>query len=153
MFQFQQLPLFVNAPGVSGQAAVCADHTVTGNDDGYLIMTHRTADRLRRHPGKLLLFSKLPCDLAVGRSPSVGNLQKDFPHGLPERGADGVQRRQKIRLAASKINVQPTPGFCKGGCILPDTLCGQITGKVFLSVEPQTSQSDSVRCQQDAAQR
>ena len=72
---------------------------------------------------------------------------------LPERGADGVQRRQKIRLAASKINVQPTPGFCKGGCILPDTLCGQITGKVFLSVEPQTSQSDSVRCQQDAAQR
>lgn len=76
MFQFQQLPLFVNAPGVSGQAAVCADHTVTGNDDGYLIMTHRTADRLRRHPGKLLLFSKLPCDLAVGRSPSVGNLQR-----------------------------------------------------------------------------
>ena len=48
MLQLQQLHLFVNAPGVARETPVRADDPVTGNDDGYLIVPHRTADGLRR---------------------------------------------------------------------------------------------------------
>ena len=74
MLQLQQLHLFVNAPGVARETPVRADDPVTGNDDGYLIVPHRTADGLRGHSGKLLFFCEFARDLAVGCGLSVGNL-------------------------------------------------------------------------------
>ena len=46
MLKLQQLYLFVDPAGVSGQAAVCADHTVAGNYYGDLVMTDGAAYRL-----------------------------------------------------------------------------------------------------------
>ena len=136
MLQLQQLHLFADTPGVARQAAVCADHTVTGNDDGNLIMPHRAADSLSGHLRKPLLFGKLARYLAVGHGLAVRDLQEDFPHGLTERGADRVQRRHEIRLAAVKINVQPTLGLSKNACFLLRAFHGQVAGKIFLPVEP-----------------
>ena len=74
VLQLQKLHLFVNAPGVARETPVRADDPVTGNDDGYLIVPHLTADGLRGHSGKLLFFCESARDLAVGCGLSVGNL-------------------------------------------------------------------------------
>jgi len=83
---------------------------------------------------------------------AVGNFQKNFPYALAERGACGVQRRQKVRLFSGKINIQPTLGLGKGGRVLLNTLRTQIAGKVFLPIEPKSPKAGSVRGKQYSAQ-
>ena len=151
--QFQQLFLFMDSTGISGQTAVCADHPVAGDDDGDFVMSDRAAHRLRGHPGKPLLFGKLPGDFAVGCGLPVRNLQKNFPHRPPERRADGMQRRREIRRFAGEIDIQPALGLRENGGFLFNAFVGQIPGKVFLPLKPQPGQPDLIRGQQNAPQR
>ena len=151
--QFQQFFLFGDSARVPGQTAVCADYPVTGDDNGDFVMSDRAAHRLRGHPGKSLLFGKLPGDFTVGRGLPIGNLQKDFPYGLAEFGTGVVQRRREIRLLAREIDIQPAFGLRKNGRFLRNALAGQIPRKVFLPIKPQPGQPDLVRGQQNAPQR
>ena len=72
---FQQRYFSINSAGISGQAAVCADHPMTGNEDGYWIAPDRSANCLRGGPGKPSFFSKLPRNFAIGCGSAIGNLQ------------------------------------------------------------------------------
>ena len=152
MLQFQQLYFFVNAPGVSGKAAVCAHYAVAGDDDGNFVVPHCAANGLRGHIGKAVPCGKLPRNIAIGNGLAVGNFQKNFPYALAECGACGVQRRQKVRLMACKVNIQPTLCLGKGGRVLLDMLCGQRAGKIFLPIEPKSPKAGSVRGKQYSAQ-
>lgn len=50
-FQFQQLDFNVQSARIAGQAAVCSDDPVAGDNNGNRIMTDCSADGLRRHFG------------------------------------------------------------------------------------------------------
>lgn len=54
-FQSQQRGFFIDAACISGQAAVCSDNAVAGNDDRDHIVSDSPAHSLRRHPGKAAL--------------------------------------------------------------------------------------------------
>ena len=116
-------------------------------------MPHCAAHGLRGHIGKPLLCGKLPRNIAIGNGLAIGDFQQYLPYGLTERGACGVQRRQKVRLVACKVNIQPTLCLGKGGRVLLDMLCGQRAGKVFLPIEPKTPKAGFVRGKQYSAQR
>lgn len=71
-FEFQQLLLFINAAGITGQAAVCPHHPVARDENGNRIVADRAADRLRRHTGKPPLFCKNRRNFAIGCHGSIG---------------------------------------------------------------------------------
>ena len=147
MLQRQQLHLSVDAAGVARQTAAGAHHAVAGDDDGDRVVAYRAAHCLSGHMGEVLLRGQLLRQLAVGDGLAVGDAEKQIPHAAAERGACGVQRRQEVRLFAGKINVQPPFGFRKSGRVLLDPRRGQVTGKVFLPVEPKPSRPDFIRRQ------
>ena len=82
MLEFEQFYLFVDTTGVTGQAAVRADNTVAGNDNGNFVVTDGSADRLCGHLRQTLPLGKLTRDFAVGRGLSVGDFPKNVPHRL-----------------------------------------------------------------------
>ena len=152
-FQSQQRGLFVDAACISGQAAVCSDNAVAGNDDRDHIVSDSPAHSLRRHPGKAALCGQLPCQCTIGRGLAAGDAAQQRPHLLLKGRASGMKRRGEVRLLPSEINIQPPSGLGEHSGLLLLMYCIQGTGKVLLPLEPEAGQADVISGQQDAAQR
>lgn len=152
MLQFQQPDFLMDAPGVSGQTAVGSYYPVAGDENGDLIVSHSAAHCLGGHAGYSLLPCKLLSDFAIGHGLPIGNLQKNAPNSLPEGGTNGMQGRHEIGFFAGEVNIQLAFGFRKDWCFLPDMFLGQIVGKIFFALKPQTGQSCFVCRQQNVAQ-
>lgn len=91
--------------------------------------------------------------IAVCNGLAVRNLQEDFPYLLPERRADGMQRRQKIRLFPAEINIKPAHGFREYRRFLFRTFRRQAARKIFLPVKPEPHKSGFIRREQNSAER
>lgn len=95
LFQRQQLHLFIDPARIAGQASICADHAVAGDDDGNFIMADCAAHSLCGHPGKATLCGQLLCQRTVGRGLTVGDLEQQLPHffleGEPMGCSGGVK--------------------------------------------------------------
>ena len=152
-FQSQQRGFFIDAACISGQAAVCTDNAVAGNDDRDHIVSDSPAHSLRRHPGKAALCSQLPCQCTIGRGLAAGDAAQQRPHLLLKGRASGMERRSKVRLLPTEINIQPASGLGEHSGLLLLMHCIQGAGKVLLPLEPKAGQADVISGQQDAAQR
>ena len=74
MLQFKKRYFFVNASGISCQAAICAYYTMTGNDNRNFVVANCTAYSLCRHMRKLLHFSYFSCNLSICDRLPIRNL-------------------------------------------------------------------------------
>ena len=99
-----------------------------------------------------LFGRQAPGQLAIGDGAAIGDLQQQLPHRPTEGSAQGVEGRQKIRLSAGEIDIQPPLDLCQSGGLLLDMLLGEGIGGILLSVEPQAGEADLVGSNQDAAQ-
>ena len=152
-FQRQQLSFYAEPSGIARQAPVCPDDPVAGNDDGDGIAANGAADSLGRHARDAGLLRNPLCNVPVGHCPAVGNGHQDAPDPLPEGRAAKIQRREKVRLAAVEIRVQPSGRKIQHGgiCLLKGGGQG-IPGKT-LAVKPQAGQRCAVACERNVSQR
>lgn len=151
-FQRQQTRFFVNAARVACQAAVCADNTVAGYDEGNRVVPDRAAHGLRGHFGKAAFRRQPGGQCTVGCGLPIRNLTQQRPYLLPEGRAAGVQRRGEIRLLPAEVDIQPAFCLQKGRCSFGPVRRVQSCRKVFCAVKPQPGQANFIRRQQDAAQ-
>lgn len=143
-FQSQQRGFFIDAACISGQAAVCSDNAVAGNDDRDHIVTDSPAHSLRRHPGKAALCSQLLCQCPIGRGLAAGDAAQQRPHLLLKGRASRMERRGKVRLLPAEINIQPASGLGEHSGLLLLMHRIQSAGKVLLPLEPEAGQADVV---------
>lgn len=151
-FQRQQTRFFVNTARVACQAAVCADNTVAGYDEGNRVVPDRAAHGLRGHFGKAAFRRQPGGQCTVGCGLPIRNLTQQRPYLLPEGRAAGVQRRGEIRLLPVEVDIQPAFCLQKGRCSFGPVRRVQPCRKVFCAVKPQPGQTNFIRRQQDAAQ-
>lgn len=152
LLQCEEPGFSVKASGVAGEAAVPAYDAVAGDDEGDGISSDGASDRLRGHLGKAALFGEALCDGAVGRGRSVGDLKEDVPDGELESAAHWVKRRQEIRLASGKIDVQPAPAFHQCGRFFCLYVFRKSGGIVSLSLEPKAGESHLISSEEDVAE-
>lgn len=136
-FQSQQRGFFIDAACISGQAAVCSDNAVAGNDDRDHIVSDSPAHSLRRHPGKAALCSQPLCQCTIGRGLAAGDAAQQRPHLLLKGRASGMERRSKVRLLPAEINIQPAAGLGEHSVLLLLMHRIQGAGKVLLPLEPE----------------
>ena len=152
-FQSQQRGFFIDAACISGQSAVCSDNAVAGNDDRDHIVSDSPAHSLRRHPGKAALCGKLPCQCTIGCGLAAGDAAQQRPHLLLKGRASGMERRGKVRLLPTEINIQPASGLGEHGGLLLLMHHIQGAGKVLLPLEPEAGQADVISGQQTGSGR
>lgn len=116
-------------------------------------MPDSPADRLSGHFPKPVLFRDLFRDIAICGCSSVWDLKKNPPYLLPEPRAYRVERRGEVRLSAVKIDIEPADSLGKYQSIRLGMFLRKILRVIFLTVKPQTGQSDLVRGKQNAAER
>ena len=73
LFQRQQFFFSPDAAGIPGEASVCPNHTVAGNDNRNLVVADRTAHCLGGQIRKASFCSQLFCDGSVSGGFAVGN--------------------------------------------------------------------------------
>src|SRR5215467_284934 len=81
----QSTPAF-DAPGISRERAVVADHAVAGNGDGEIVRGARSGDRTCRLRG-----SDAPRDLGIANRLADANFSQRLPNTLLEGGAADVK--------------------------------------------------------------
>ena len=106
-FQLQQASFHVEARGIACERAVGADDAVAGDEDGDGVAMHRLSDGLCR------AAADASGDLAIAHRGAVGDVQQFLPHLLLKRRALRVQRREKARIHAAEVTIEPTTGFHK----------------------------------------
>ena len=72
-FQIQKRDFSFNPPGITGEAAICSQDSVAGNDDGNGVASHCAAYGLGGHMGKATLLCNHPGNLPVGHGLSIGD--------------------------------------------------------------------------------
>ena len=72
--QCKQFDLHIDSSCLASQAAICANHAMTGDDNGYRVVANSTANCLRRHPWLLHDNCHFPCNVPIGDHLSVWNL-------------------------------------------------------------------------------
>ena len=72
-FQIQKRDFSLDTSGITGEAAICPQHSVTGNDDGNGVVSHCAAYGLGGHMGDSALLCDHPGNLPVGYGLSIGD--------------------------------------------------------------------------------
>jgi hypothetical protein len=92
-FPVEQNALAFDAPGISRERTVIADHPVAGNGDGEIVRRARTGDSAYRLRG-----SDAPRDLRIGDRLAHGNALQRLPYTLLESSAADVEREVQTDL-------------------------------------------------------
>ena len=87
-FPVEQKAPALDAPRISRERTVIADHAMAGNGDGEIVRRARAGDRAHR-----LRRPDAPRDFGVGHGLADGNLLQRLPHPLLEGGAADVERK------------------------------------------------------------
>ena len=151
-FKRQELHLLIDAVGIAREAAVRADDAVAGNDDGDRVVPDSAADGLGGHAGGLLAGDRFG-DLAVCHRLSVGNREKDVPDLFAERRGFRCERRQKVRLFAAEVNVEPAASFLEYGEAFLLVCIFKRGGEILLPVEPKSDEGCAVTGERDGTER
>ena len=105
LLQLQEGTFAVEAACITGEAAVRADNTVAGDDNGDGVAPHGTAHRLRR------AATDAASQFAVGHRLSVGDSKQGLPNTLLEWCASQQKVWGEIRFLSGEKDVEPTEGI------------------------------------------
>jgi len=136
-FQAKELHFLINSTGESGETAVCAYDTMTGDDNGNRIVTDGAANRLGRHDF-MTFGTDFLRNFSVSGYPSIRDFGQDFPYRKAKRTSLWRKRRGERRIIPAKINREPLFCLLKNGKILFNSIFLQSGGKIFLIRKPQT---------------
>jgi len=119
--ELQQELFGFDPAGVTDEGAVCADDTVTGNDDGKRIRCIRPADGL-----KTLARTDPAGKLLIGDRGSVGNLAQFLPDPNLERSADEVDGAGEACELSVEIAVELVDHFLVARLVVRHIMVGEV---------------------------
>src|SRR5699024_6558120 len=105
--QREQTDFFINASGITGQAAVRSEDTVAWYNDRNRIVSHGTANSLGGHMIQTSFSGNLTCDVSISSRFPVRDCAENFPDLFLEFCSHKVQRDREIRIFSCEIKIEP----------------------------------------------
>ena len=99
------------------------------------------------------LFADARGDFTVGHGFAVGNREQDVPDLFAKRRGLRCERRQKVRLSAAEVKIEPTASLLEYGEALLLVLIIERGGEMLLLVEPKPDERHTVAGKRDGAER